>query len=333
MIESLQQKPFNLNAVPDDYELQVDYLSDFFSLNAFESSLQPNSLHIDLTSSTRQEPNLNLYVQIPFCDQSEKWNVIKMSLLELSKNAVRFPYINDHDIRLAIAKYQPHHKLKAFDGLRKALNCLKRKGFNKSHFYRCVIPLIVNCALEASSLFDERGIPLLSKQSNLTITLSNWQCACLLSNMFLCTFSDNPVRYWTPPYGGQQTQRATQKFSLIDLLQNEERGNDLAMILPYFYHLQQSVRKISFHRQCVSPGQLKVALDTNICRLATVHDQSINNFRTCVMVESTGPMIGGNLIYNRSDFSNVVFLCRPETLIALLLVESLDSKRPPMRSS
>jgi len=54
-------------------------------------------------------------------------------------------------------------------------------------FFGSILPRIINLALALPTTVTH-AVPLLKKQQNYSITLSQQQIACLLANAFLCTF-------------------------------------------------------------------------------------------------------------------------------------------------
>ena len=107
-----------------------------------------------------------------------RWGLILQSFEE--------PIYNSHQLENAIMNYNSRYLGKwKFDGLHAYFK--ERSIEQRTYFFNEVLPRLIKLALQLPQIVTH-AIPLLKKQENYSITLSQQQVACLLANAFLCTF-------------------------------------------------------------------------------------------------------------------------------------------------
>ena len=111
-----------------------------------------------------------------------RWDVIKESL--------RKPITNSYDLEEAILTY--NSRKWNFFGLHSYFSdhCSEDEA---SSFFGTVLPRIIDLALSLPKLVTH-ALPLLKKQLDYSVSLSQQQLACLLANAFLCTFPRRNAR-------------------------------------------------------------------------------------------------------------------------------------------
>ena len=152
-----------------------------------------------------------------------RWDIITESL--------RKPIANSYDLEEAILTY--NSRKWNFFSLHSYFSdwCSEDESIS---FFSSVLPRIVELALSLPKLVTH-GLPLLKKQLDYSISLSQQQVACLLANAFLCTFPRRNARGPTSEYANYPSINFNPLFS-----GNSKRGvssvtaNKLTCLLHYF---------------------------------------------------------------------------------------------------
>lgn len=111
-----------------------------------------------------------------------RWDVIKESLSK--------PITNSYDLEEAILTY--NSRKWSFFGLHSYFSDHCSEDETRS-FFGTVLPRIIDLALSLPKLVTH-ALPLLKKQLDYSVSLSQQQVACLLANAFLCTFPRRNAR-------------------------------------------------------------------------------------------------------------------------------------------
>ena len=133
-----------------------------------------------------------------------RWDIIKESL--------RKPIANSYDLEEAILTYNTHYaKRWNFYGLHSYFNdhCSEDEA---QSFFNSMLPRVIDLALSLPSLVTH-ALPLLKKQLDYSISLSQQQVACLLANAFLCTFPRRNARGATSEYSNYPSINFNTLFS------------------------------------------------------------------------------------------------------------------------
>ena len=130
-----------------------------------------------------------------------RWDIIKESL--------RKPINNSYDLEEAILTYNTRRW--NFYGLHSYFNDHCSEDETKS-FFGSVLPRVVELALSLPTLVTH-ALPLLKKQLDYSISLSQQQVACLLANAFLCTFPRRNARGATSEYSKYPSTNFNTLFS------------------------------------------------------------------------------------------------------------------------
>ena len=155
-----------------------------------------------------------------------RWDIIKESL--------RKPITNSYDLEEAIFAYNTHYaKRWNFHSLHSYFNdhCSEEES---QSFFGSVLPRVIDLALSLPSLLTH-AVPLLKKQLDYSVSLSQQQIACLLANAFLCTYPRRNARGVTSEYANYPSINFNTLFS-----GSAERGvssvaaNKLTCIFHYF---------------------------------------------------------------------------------------------------
>lgn len=167
----------------------------------FHPRLKPGKLPIPFPSAFKEVWDSN-HVRMPCSSQSmfpvamttggggrgdgktlvSRWDVIKESLSK--------PITNSYDLEEVILTY--NSRKWSFYGLHSYFSDHCSEDETRS-FFGTVLPRIVDLALSLPKLVTH-ALPLLKKQLDYSVSLSQQQVACLLANAFLCTFPRRNAR-------------------------------------------------------------------------------------------------------------------------------------------
>ena len=133
-----------------------------------------------------------------------RWDIINESL--------RKPIANSYDLEEAILTYNTHYARRwNFYGLHSYFNDHCSEEESRS-FFGSVLPRVIDLALSLPSLVTH-ALPLLKKQLDYSVSLSQQQVACLLANAFLCTFPRRNARGFTSEYANYPSINFNTLFS------------------------------------------------------------------------------------------------------------------------
>ncbi|KAH3711203.1 hypothetical protein DPMN_070705 [Dreissena polymorpha] len=171
----------------------------------------------------------------------------------------------------------------------------------KQHFFSSegALRKMANLALMLPHLCPT-PIPLLKKDTNMSVTLSQQQIGCLLANAFFCTF---PRR----------------NFS--------KRSCELRCILHYFYRCfkRMPLGTVTFTRQCVKDlpkwGEEKTTLRG---RHVSSKDTTEDDGKGLLQVDFANMFLGGGGLGNGCVQEEIRFLICPEMIVSILFTECLD---------
>ncbi len=152
-----------------------------------------------------------------------RWDIIKESL--------RKPIANSYDLEEAILTYNARKW--NFNGLHSYFNDHCSEEESRS-FFESVLPRVIELALSLPSLVTH-ALPLLKKQLDYSVSLSQQQAACLLANAFLCTFPRRNARGFTSEYANYPSINFNTLFSgSAKMGVSPVAANKLTCIFHYF---------------------------------------------------------------------------------------------------
>ncbi|KAL0965189.1 hypothetical protein UPYG_G00277940 [Umbra pygmaea] len=247
-----------------------------------------------------------------------RWDEIFEHLGNLSKK----PTASVADVEKAIKKYNPKYGDRwSFD----ALNTFVKKTPEQENYYTSVFPKIAELAIKLPQCI-KKAIPLLQKGQMRSITLSQFQIACLLANAFYCTFphrnSQNPkAEYHNYP-----------SINFNSLFENwsERKREKLRAILYYFRTVTDSGTKpsglVTFERRFISEQHMPNWRSVNEM-LPKLHVTS----EGCIEEQGTGMLqvdfacniIGGGVLGSGLVQEEILFLINPELIVSRLFTEKL----------
>ena len=177
---------------------------------------------------------------------------------DLITEALRKPIANSYDLEEAILSYNSRYSHKwNFQGLHAYFNEVT-DDTAAAMFFNTILPKIINLALSLPTVVTH-AIPLLKKQQNYSITLSQQQIACLLANAFLCTFPRRNVTHGHSEYANYPSINLNTLFSSNSAHSiSSVRANKLQCLFHYFTRVTSKMPEgtVTFTRQvCTDPPQ------------------------------------------------------------------------------
>ena len=181
-----------------------------------------------------------------------------LSRWDLIKDALRRPILNSYDLEAAILSYNSHYSSRwNFQGLHTYFNELV-EAEESCAFFGSVLPRIIDLALALPTTVTH-AVPLLKKQQNFSVTLSQQQIACLLANAFLCTFPRRNTTQSRSEYSSYPSINFSALFASHSRNSAEPvKVEKLKCILSYFTRVTSQMPEgvVTFTRQvCVDPPQ------------------------------------------------------------------------------
>ena len=181
-----------------------------------------------------------------------------LSRWDLIKDALRRPILNSYDLEAAILSYNSHYSSRwNFQGLHTYFNELV-EAEESGAFFGSVLPQIIDLALALPTTVTH-AVPLLKKQQNFSVTLSQQQIACLLANAFLCTFPRRNTTQSRSEYSSYPSINFSALFASHSRNSAEPvKVEKLKCILSYFTRVTSQMPEgvVTFTRQvCVDPPQ------------------------------------------------------------------------------
>ncbi|KAI6199277.1 Poly(ADP-ribose) glycohydrolase [Aphelenchoides besseyi] len=240
----------------------------------------------------------------------ERYELIYNSLTRLTTRAVTFS-----NILTGMKSYlEPERVKNTMSSLMKYYFAFS--GTKQTDFLQKIVPFIANLALELNG-DNFKGIPLITQNSNLSVSMSQRQAAILLANAFFCTFERDcrprPNRFNT-----------FDMFGLYD--ENNVKGTEkLNFIISYFNSLSHNMPEgmITILRQ--STCSIDFSLwDASLADVFLDNDNVIENCIDEAHVDFANKLIGGGVFSQGCLQEEIRFLISPECLISCLLCEMLN---------
>ncbi|XP_019939188.2 poly(ADP-ribose) glycohydrolase-like isoform X1 [Paralichthys olivaceus] len=239
---------------------------------------------------------------------------------ELIKETLNKKFTSPLDIKNAILKYSPSHA-KKWDFTALHLYCTKvLKHDTAEHLFDSLLPDMVQLALRASELCT-KPIPLLKRGMNHSITMSQEQVACLLTNAFFCTFprrNSRRTEYYNYP-----------DINFVRLFEgcSSKKIEKLKTLLCYFKSVteQKPVGLVTFTRQSLDNPPKWKSSQTHLTKLhitceGTIEDDGYG----MLQVDFANQFVGGGVTSSGLVQEEIRFLINPELIVSRLFTEALD---------
>ncbi|KAI0988736.1 hypothetical protein GJ496_007722 [Pomphorhynchus laevis] len=215
----------------------------------------------------------------------------------------------------------------------------------KNAFTGSVLPRMISLALQVEFLFPQ-GLPRLVCGGDIkSLTLSQRQIACLLSNLFLCTFTDK-----MGSSVNLETESKNHKYigvSFVRLFSSKKQSSveKLKALINYFakvtmacntsykqHHLILSTDdNAAVLPGCVTYARVKTdkipdfteeAYTKKTCQIRS--NMNIEDFCGCVQVDFANKNIGGGILRYGAVQEEIMIICRPEIICARLFTATLN---------
>jgi poly(ADP-ribose) glycohydrolase len=231
---------------------------------------------------------------------------------------------NSHDLEFAIKKYNSRFKN---DWKFTALHELFENEFpedDAEFFFIEVLPKMIELALRLPTLLAA-PIPLLKKTMNHSITLSQQQVACLLSNAFLCTFPGRNV-------DRKKTDYPEINFNRLFDTKGPHNIEKIKCVLNYFKQVSKKMPAgtLTFLRRSIEKSDLPNWSTSNeklsTIKLAMSSTTKIEEGIDMLQVDFANRFIGGGVLGNGCVQEEIRFMINPEMIVAMLFSESMGPR-------
>ncbi|CAN9509175.1 unnamed protein product [Ophioblennius macclurei] len=266
--------------------------------------------HVKMPCSSR-----NLF---PVVDE-ETEELQNKSRWELIKETLSKEFMNPHDLKNAILKYNASHA-KKWDFTALHLYCVKvLEPDAAEHLFDALLPDMVQLALRASELCT-KPIPLLKRGMNHSITMSQEQVACLLANAFFCTFPRRNSR--RSEYGNYPDINFFRLFEGSSSRKIEK----LKTLMCYFSSVteQMPTGLVTFTRKKLDQPPDWESSQTLLTRLHITCEGTIeDNGYGMLQVDFANRFVGGGVTSTGLVQEEIRFLINPELIVSRLFTEAL----------
>ncbi|KAK7918589.1 hypothetical protein WMY93_009873 [Mugilogobius chulae] len=188
------------------------------------------------------------------------------------------------------------------------------------HLFESVLPEMVQLALRAPKLIT-KPVPLLKRGMNHSISLSQEQISCLLSNAFFCTFP-------------RRNSRKTEYYNYPDInffrlfeSSSSRKIEKLKTLMCYFKTVTEQMPNgvVTFTRRCLENPVDWKSSQKRLTRLhitceGTIEDDGYG----MLQVDFANQFVGGGVTSLGLVQEEIRFLINPELIVSRLFTEALD---------
>ncbi|KAF7669365.1 hypothetical protein LDENG_00199680 [Lucifuga dentata] len=245
-------------------------------------------------------------------ENRSRWDLIKETLTK--------KFTGPLDLKNAILKYNAAHAKKwDFTALR--LYCTEvLEPHAAEHLFGSLLPDLVQLALRASELCTKPA-PLLKEGMNHSITMSQEQVACLLSNAFFCTFPRRNSRK------AEYSNYPDINFFRLFEGSSPKKIQKLKTLMCYFKTVteQQPTGLVTFTRKCLDRPVNWKSSQAQLTKLhitceGTIEDDGYG----MLQVDFANRFVGGGVTSSGLVQEEIRFLINPELIVSRLFTEALD---------
>ncbi|KFM75872.1 Poly(ADP-ribose) glycohydrolase, partial [Stegodyphus mimosarum] len=252
-----------------------------------------------------------------------RWDVICQSL--------RKPIACSLDLEKAIMSYNSQYPVKwNFKGLHAFFNvCLA--AAERDNFFETVLPAMIDMALNLPNICTQ-PVPLLKKDKDHSITISQKQIGCLLLNAFFCTFPSRtlPGKRKKGRWDGEYTTYPDINFNSLyygtkDKI-SPKNAEKLKCLINYFQRIttKESCGTVTFHRQCLQDLS-KWEESAHRVRTAVIKSNGLieTDGYGMLQVDFADQFVGGLVLGIGCVQEEIRFVICPELIVSRLFVECL----------
>ncbi|XP_071051033.1 poly(ADP-ribose) glycohydrolase-like [Onthophagus taurus] len=228
---------------------------------------------------------------------------------------------SSYEFEAAVRSYQPI--LPKFDALHYLFNEVISEEESEL-FFKNMLPEIVNLAIKLPEILPG-NLPILKKEQNHSISLSQLQIASLTANAFLCTFPHHKdASPLCPGFNFYRLFAANQRPKRVNCVSEK-----LKCIFHYFRRILSTTPCgiVTFERKHVRRNQvarwdrLENLLSTtkiHICSSGTIEDGS-----GCLQVDFANKFVGGGVLGYGCVQEEIRYIICPELIVSRLFTEEL----------
>uniref|UniRef100_A0A8C6URW8 poly(ADP-ribose) glycohydrolase n=1 Tax=Neogobius melanostomus TaxID=47308 RepID=A0A8C6URW8_9GOBI len=187
------------------------------------------------------------------------------------------------------------------------------------HLFDSVLPEMVQLALRAPQLLT-KPVPLLKRGMNHSLTLSQEQISCLLSNAFFCTFP-------------RRNSRKTEYYNYPDINffrlfegSSSRKIEKLKTLMSYFKTVTEQMPNglVTFTRRCLESPVDWTSSEKQLTRLHVTCEGTIeDDGRGMLQVDFANQFVGGGVTSLGLVQEEIRFLINPELIVSRLFTEAL----------
>jgi len=246
----------------------------------------------------------------------------------LIESSLRKSILNSYDLEKSILSYNSRYSGKwNFNSLHALFNKELSKN-DADYFFHKTLPGMIEMALDLPNIVTH-AVPLLKRQQNYSITMSQYQAACLLVHAFFCTYPRRNTMQRSSEYGSYPSIHFNSLYSGPARSVNSRKVEKLKCLIHYFNRVIATppTGNITFRRQCITdlPSWDKCDNVTftklHITAKGTIED----NGQGMLQADFANKFIGGGVLNEGCVQEEIRFVICPELLLSRLFTEVMDA--------
>ena len=261
----------------------------------------------------------------PICDEKGESLVNRWPLIESS---LKKPILNSFDLEKSILSYNSRYAGKwNFNSLHALFNSVLSKS-DTEVFFKKTLPGMVDLALNLPNIVTH-AVPLLKRQQNYSITMSQYQAVCLLTHAFFCTYPRRNTVQRTSEYGTYPSIHFNSLYSGPKSRVNRIKIEKLKCLIHYFNRViaNPPTGNITFQRQCITdlPAWDKCDNITFTKVHVTAKGTIEDNGHGMIQADFANKFLGGGVLNEGCVQEEIRFLICPELILTRLFTEVLEA--------
>ncbi|ORX46423.1 hypothetical protein BCR36DRAFT_331857, partial [Piromyces finnis] len=264
------------------------------------------------------------YIYMPFYDFDNPSKLDKKKYEEYVKALTSTSITDSKSFQNALLKY--HKNLPNIDVLFNNLKLYEKAYPEEANvFFNDILPFIIEQALKLPEYF-KTPIPLLEKYMNIAITINKLQAISLLSNQFLCIFTDYDNKYSCTPF-----------CSFLNLLSSYRPPSSscvekIRCIIHYFDKMRKKSldtlksELITYQRVSVNEDSIPnwISNKANICQVIVDKNKSIEDCDGMLQVDFANCSLGGGVLRGGCVQEEIRFSINPELIVSMVFTQLLE---------
>ena len=261
----------------------------------------------------------------PLCDEKGESLVNRWPLIE---SALKRPIQSSFDLEKSILSYNSRYAGKwNFNSLHALFNNVLSKS-DADMFFKNTLPGMVEMALNLPNIVTH-AVPLLKRQQNYSITMSQYQVACLLIHAFFCTYPRRNTVQRASEYGTYPSIHFNLLYSGPKSRINRIKIEKLKCLVHYFNRViaNPPTGNITFQRQCITDLPAWDKCDnvtftkSHVTAKGTIEDDG----HGMIQADFANKFLGGGVLNEGCVQEEIRFLICPELILTRLFTEVLDA--------